>query len=168
MDNDEVVIVGSIGSPFGVRGWVHVKSFTDPADNLARYKPWRLKVQGRWQVRHPTQIKIHGSGLVAVFAGVSGRDQAMTLTGCELGVGRAALPDAEPDEYYWRDLEGLSVFNQSGERLGTVARIMDTGAHVVLVVSGETGETLIPFVAKHVSAVDVAQNRVDVDWLEPE
>lgn len=168
MDDDDVVIVGSIGSPYGVRGWVHIKSFTEPADNLMHYEPWLAKSQGRWQTRHPTQIKRHGAGLVAAFSGVSDRNQAMTLTGTNLAVVREALPEPEADEYYWRDLQGLVVFDQSGARLGKIVRLMDIGAHVVMVVTGEGPEILIPFVAQHVSRVDLAEGRVDVDWDEPE
>ena len=45
---------------------------------------------------------------------------------------------------------------------------MDIGAHVVLVVVDDDAETLIPFVAKHVTEVDLAQGRVEVDWDEPD
>lgn len=171
MDSDDVVdvvIVGTIGAPYGVRGWVHINSFTQPADNLQRYKPWMACADGRWRVHQPAKVKSHGSGLVASFAGVSDRDAAAALTGTQLGVARDALPEPEADEYYWRDLQGLEVFDQTGALLGTVARLMDIGAHVVLVVQGAAGETLIPFVARHVSSVDLAKGRVEVDWYEPE
>ena len=168
MDADDVVIVGSIGGPYGLRGWVHVKSQTQPAGNLMHYAPWLVHVGGRWQARHPNRVKSHGSGLVATFSGVVDRNQAALMAGTELAVPRNALPDPDVGEYYWRDLQGLVVFDQSGRSLGKISRLMDIGAHAVLVVDGESGATLIPFVARHVLHVDLDGGRVDVDWLDPE
>lgn len=168
MHHDDVVIVGSLGGPFGVRGWVHVKSFTQPAQNLMRYRPWLVQSRAGWQLRDPTQVKAHGKGLVACFAGISDRDAAATLTGAEVGVARQVLPELNAGEYYWRDLEGLAVVDQAGVQLGKVSRLMDIGPHVVLVVSDGNGETLIPFVSRHVLRVDLAGSCVEVDWDEPE
>ena len=38
----DVVIVGRIGAAYGVRGWVHVSSFTEPPENLLSYSPWLI------------------------------------------------------------------------------------------------------------------------------
>ena len=168
MEQDDVIIVGSIGGPFGVRGWVHVKSFTQPSANLAQYRPWLLQINNHWQERHPSHVRPHGKGLVACFAGVSDREQAAAMAGISLGVAREVLPETEAGEYYWRDLQGLEVFNQAGLGLGKVAGFMDIGPHVVLVVAGDGDETLIPFVAQHVTRVDLELGRIEVDWDEPE
>ncbi len=43
MEQDKsVVLVGRIGPAYGVRGWVKVTSYTDPAENLFDYVPWQL------------------------------------------------------------------------------------------------------------------------------
>lgn len=168
MDGDEIVIVGSIGGPYGVKGWVRVNSFTEPPGNLADYGPWLLQNEARWREAHPQSVRAHGSGLVALFPGVDDRNGAAALTGTQLGVRRAMLPDPEEEEYYWRDLEGLEVVDQRGRRLGWISYLMDTGAHPVVVVEGEHGECLIPFVERHVVGVDLANGRLNVDWEEPE
>jgi hypothetical protein len=51
--------------------------------------------------------------------------------------------------------------------LGTVAGLIDTGAHPVLRVSdgaAESAERLIPLVPAYVDAIDLAAGRVVVDW----
>jgi len=48
-------------------------------------------------------------------------------------------------------LIGLLVVNESGDVLGTVANLLETGANQVLSVKGESGEILIPFVASAIS-----------------
>ncbi|MGI9237457.1 MAG: ribosome maturation factor RimM, partial [Woeseiaceae bacterium] len=66
--------------------------------------------------------------------------------------------------YYWKDLEGLKVVGSDGSNLGTVAYLLETGAHDVMVVTGET-ERLIPFVSNEVVIdVDLAKGVITVDW----
>ena len=36
------VAIGKFGSPFGVRGWLKVISFTDPIQNILDYLPWYI------------------------------------------------------------------------------------------------------------------------------
>ena len=37
-----MVVLGRIAGVYGVRGWVHVYSETDPIENILRYRPWHL------------------------------------------------------------------------------------------------------------------------------
>jgi len=37
-----VVVLGRIGAPFGVEGWVKVQSYTDPLEGIACYPVWEL------------------------------------------------------------------------------------------------------------------------------
>ena len=41
---------------------------------------------------------------------------------------------------------------------------MDTGAHDVLVVDGDFGRKLIPFVAQYIDEVNIPQKKICVDW----
>ncbi len=165
----DVVVVGRIGAPYGVRGWVRVSSFTQPAGNLLDYQPWLLETDGAWRSHHPLETKPYKQGCIARFADIQDREEAAGLTGTHVAVARAQLPDLEHHEYYWRDLEGLAVWNQ-GERLGVVDHLIDTGANPVLVVRNVVGseaaaETLIPFVDQYVAEVDLEAGRIYVNWV---
>lgn len=108
--------------------------------------------------------KVHGRVLLARFAGVTDRTQAERLTGAELAITRAQLPDLPPGEHYWADLEGLRVENLAGLDLGCVKTLMETGANDVLVVTGER-ERLIPWLRPDViREVDLQARLVRVDW----
>ena len=164
---NDVIVVGAIGAPFGVRGWVHVRSFTQPPTNLLDYAPWLLKERGSWCARHPVAVKRHGQGLVAQFAGIEDREAAAALTRTEVAVERDSLPELPAGEYYWEERVGLRVVDADAGELGVVQEMMDVGVHAVLVVRGQT-EHLIPFVARHVLQVDLPAGQVTVDWQDPE
>jgi 16S rRNA processing protein RimM len=74
------------------------------------------------------------------------------------------LPPLEAGEYYWTDLEGLTVRNTAGQVLGSVERLLETGANDVLVLDGGR-DRLIPFVAGQVVLnVDLEAGEIEVDW----
>jgi 16S rRNA processing protein RimM len=108
---------------------------------------------------------MHGAALVATLEGVGSREDAERLRGALIGVPRSELPVLRKDELYWSDLEGLDVVNAEGVALGKVIGLMDNGAHAILRVQAPgTAERLIPWVPAHVTRVDVAAHRIDVDW----
>jgi 16S rRNA processing protein RimM len=109
------------------------------------------------------QARSHGSAIVAQFAGCGGREAAYALRGMQIAVPRSALPDTRDNEFYWIDLIGLTAVNAAGEELGTVVRILETGANDVLVVQGRS-ECLVPFIAAVVDTVDLAKGVIRVDW----
>ena len=77
---------------------------------------------------------------------------------------RDELPETDRGEFYWSDLEGLTVVHRDGTELGEVAHLLETGANDVLVVRGET-ERLIPFVMdKVILGVDLDEGVIEVDW----
>ena len=48
--------------------------------------------------------------------------------------------------------------------MGTVGKLLETGAHDVLVIDGEFGQKLIPFVAQYIDEVMLAEQTIHVDW----
>lgn len=183
---DDQIVVGRLAGAYGIKGWIRVVSFTDPVGNLTVYRPWSVRRRDGWRRVDVKEIRPHGRGYVVKLAGVETRDDAERMVGAEVGVPRSSLPPAGPDEYYWKDLIGLEVFDRTGRRLGQVVRLMETGAHDVLVVAdtaasvavgesadgaasehtsaSEDAETLIPFVGAVVGDVDLDAGRLVVDW----
>lgn len=162
--SSENVTVGLIREAYGVRGWVKIQSYTEPAENIVRYTPWRLHHRGGEQMRNVLQGRRHNEEIVAQLEGVNDRDEALALKGALIVVQRSVLPRLVKDEYYWVDLIGLDVMTEQGVKLGVVQELMETGANDVLVVKGEC-ECLIPFLRDTViKNVDRAARRITVDW----
>jgi len=64
------------------------------------------------------------------------------------------LPLAE-GEYYFYQLEGLSVVTEEAEMLGTLVEILPTGANDVYVIKGSRGELLLPALKDVVVNIDL-------------
>lgn len=166
-------IMGKVTSVYGVKGWVKVFSYTQPKENLLKYKTWSLRKQGREQVVNVLSSKVHGNGLVAQIEGYNDRDQAKMLADSYITISVDQLPELEGDDFYWHQLEGLQVVTVAGELLGKVHHLMETGSNDVLVVRKCPGsldgkERLIPYLPEQVVvSVDLEKQEIVVDW-DPE
>lgn len=161
------IAVGEVLGPFGVRGWVKVRSYTDPPENILRYSPWLLTEQMGVVERKVIDGRRHGNVVVARVEGINDRDQASLLQRVDVSVPRYRFPPLKRGEYYWADLVGLKVRTVTGVILGTVASMMETGANDVMLVTGDR-ERLIPFVmGDFVKEVELDGGGITVDW-DPE
>ena len=167
---DDLVLVGHVTGAYGIKGWVRIKPYSADADALLHAKTWWLDKPGLRDV-DVMQVKTHGEDVVAGLMGVADRNAAEALKGATVQVRRSHFPALSDDEFYWVDLIGLAVENLQGESLGTVADLMDNGAHPILRVQApqvsdaeKPKEWLIPFVEQFVKTVDKAEKKITVDW----
>jgi 16S rRNA processing protein RimM len=162
----DAVEVGRVLGAWGIKGWIKVQPFATDPQALFSTKRWFLRPSEGPGVAPPPLLRVTQSREQGDFvvAEVPDRNAAEALRGARVFVARSSFPTAGDDEYYWVDLIGCAVFNREGVALGTVADLIDTGAHSVLrVVSGDD-ERLIPFVAAYIDSVDLAARLVAVDW----
>ncbi|MDJ0655914.1 MAG: ribosome maturation factor RimM [Xanthomonadales bacterium] len=154
------VAIGRVVGHHGLQGWLKVLSYTEPRESLLDYRPLIIGEV----VANEFEGRRHGKGLMIRVAGFDDRTAAEALLGQTIWIRRSQLPEPEPGEYYWSDLEGCRVTNPAGHEFGQVERMMSTGANDVMVVRGDT-ETLIPFVVGvYVTSVDLERKLIQVDW----
>jgi 16S rRNA processing protein RimM len=170
---DDYVVLGKISSVYGVNGWVKVYSYTEPMDRILEYGDWMLR---KGQQTLPVEVdkgRSHGKGMVAHFNGIDDREVAKQYSGYDICVPRSHLPELAEGEYYWYELEGLTVITAQDVMLGKVDYMMSAGSsNDVLVVKGDANsidrcERLIPYIDQFVLDVSLEAGRVLVDW-DPE
>lgn len=161
----DAVEVAVVLGAWGVKGGFKLQPHAADPQALFASKRWWLRAgDGTTRLLKIVQARTQGEAIVASAQEVPDRNAAEALRGARVHVARASFPTAADDEYYWVDLIGLEVVNREGQVLGSVADLIDTGAHSVLrLVQGEA-ERLIPFVAAYVDDVDLAARRIVVDW----
>jgi len=161
------VEMGRLGRPYGVTGWSHVESWTEPPAALLSYRRWFLK--GLDGIRRPAQMqgaRVHGSGLVARVDGSETPERSAELTGTVIEVARSDFAAPPPGEYYRDDLLGFSVCNLEGVALGVLRQFIDMPANPVMVVVDAERERWLPLTDQHLHRIDPVAKTIWVDWPE--
>jgi 16S rRNA processing protein RimM len=159
-----MVVMGRVRSPHGLKGWVKIQPFTQAIEGLLDYPEWWLGAEGQWRQHRIAESAVHGSMVVARLDGFTDRDAAAGLKGSDVAVPRAAMPENQAGEFYWNDLLGMEVSDRNAAKLGHVAKILETGANVVLVVVQGDKELLVPFIQDVIVNVDLKARQLVVDW----
>jgi 16S rRNA processing protein RimM len=163
------VELGKLVGVWGVKGWVKLHSYTRNRADISQYKTWYLQKPG--SKGDPTPIEVlncreQGQGMVAQFDHVNDRDQAMAMSGQVIFVKQSDLPKLPEGEFYWQQLIGLTVKNET-VTIGKVSSILETGANDVLVcknaVEGKA-DVLIPYNDDVVLEIELEAGTVLVDW----
>ncbi|WP_218312775.1 ribosome maturation factor RimM [Alteromonas antoniana] len=162
------VVIGKIGAPYGVKGWVKINSYTETPEGIFDYQPWNLSDDNEYQI---DQWRPNGKNLVAKITGVESRDDAERIKNLDICIDADQLPDLGDEGFYWRELTGMQVVTTQGYDLGVVKEVFNTGANDVLQVRANVKdafgqkERLIPFVFDDVvQSVDKEGKVITVDW----
>ena len=163
-ENGEYLLVGAVGSTYGIKGWLKIISYTATIPKILEYNPWYIEDRDGWKLYKVEEGKIHGKGIIAKLNGYNNPETAKLLSGKKISILRSQLPLLKKDEYYWSQLKGLTVIDQHGENLGKVIYLLETGSNDVLVVKG-TKEHAIPYLpGEVVTEVNLEKGEVHVNW----
>jgi 16S rRNA processing protein RimM len=163
----EHVLIGKIIGIHGIKGTNKLRSY---AESLSVFSPGRSilvrDLRGREASYAIHWVKPHTGTPLVSFKGIANRDQAKTLIGAELFIPQSELPELDEDTYYWYDLIGIDVVTMTGECLGRIESIIETGSNDVYVVKGNEKEVLIPALESVVLEIDLEHKRMQVDLPE--
>lgn len=174
-DLNDCILLGKVVGVWGVKGWLKIFSYTRPRQDIGQYKTWLLvspsisnKASAEAVVASIKHCKEQGKNIVAKVQGVEYRDQAEACQGLQIYIDKAQLQPLPDGEFYWSDMLRCEVENTTGEDLGIVDSIIETGANDVLVVHQRTEkavyERLIPYSVETVLSLDKATKKIVVNW----
>lgn len=171
MDPSELLQIGLVGKPHGVRGEVKVVPEIDEPERLASVdavyvgrdaaEAVRLDVE-RLRVQHTKK----GLTILVKLGGYDSPEEVSELRGQNVMVHESALPLAE-DEYFADDLVGFEVVDAEGVVLGHIEDVLDMPAHLVYEIRRPDGAAaLVPGVPEFVTEIDVERRRLTLAPIE--
>ncbi len=159
--------IGVITEPHGVRGEVKVYPTTDDADRIKKLKEIILDNGKEMQVLHPEGMKWNKQFIIIKFKEFENRDAVERLRKKELYVTRENAVPLKKDEYYISDLEGLKVLDEEEKEIGTLTKVITTGANDVYEIELlNGGEVLLPAIKQCILAVNVSEGYMKVHIME--
>jgi 16S rRNA processing protein RimM len=157
------VMVGSVVGVFGTAGEVKVEPTTSFPERFAEtpvlfagadHTPYRV-LAARPHKRH----------ILLRLEGIGDMSAAERLRGSTLSIPSSDIHSLPEDHFYLHDVIGLLVRHVSGQDLGFIRDVLETGgADLFVVGSLKSGrEVLLPAVKAFIKSVDVQAGVVEVD-----
>ena len=161
------VLIGKIVGIHGIKGTNKLRCYSESLSVFSSGRSILVRdTRGRETSYEINWVKPHTGTPLVSFKGITNRDQAKTLIGGELFIPQSELPELDEDTYYWHDLIGIEVVTVTGEFLGRIESIIETGSNDVYVVKSDENEVLIPALESVVLEVDLEHKRMQVDLPE--
>ena len=154
----EFLETGKIVGTHGVRGMVRIQPWCDSADFLKNFKKFYL--QGSMEEIVLKDVKPNGNVVIAAVSGVDSIEAAEKLRNKVILIKRedANLPEGR---YFISELIGCAVFDaDSGESLGTLTDVSETGANDVWHITRNEKEYLVPAIDEVIVSVDIEQEKI--------
>lgn len=154
----EFLETGKIVGTHGVRGMVRIQPWCDDAEFLKSFKKFYL--QSSMEEIRLSDVKLNGNVVIAKVSGVDTIEGAEALRNKVILIKRedANLPDGR---YFISELIGCAVFDvDSGESLGTLTDVSETGANDVWHITRNEKEYLVPAIEQVIVSVDIEQEKI--------
>ncbi len=162
---DELVLVGTVARPHGLRGDVLVNPETDFVEE--RFAEGARLLLGRpGQSLEPVRVRemrMHKGRPLIAFESIDSIERAEQVSGAGLFIREADRPPLPPGTYYETELVGCGVETTTGAEVGRVVRVDAAGGAPVMAVEGESGEVLIPLAEAICRRIDPAARRITID-----
>lgn len=164
---ENMLRVGVITSPHGIKGEVKVFPTTDDAKRFKELKKVILDTGKEYIPMEIEHVKFFKNMVILKFRGYDNINEIEKYKSRDLLITRDQAVDLEPDEYFITDLIGLAVVSDQGAELGTLKDVLETGANDVYVVAMKDGkELMLPAIGDCILNVDLEQGRMEVHVLE--
>jgi 16S rRNA processing protein RimM len=163
-DWNDMVLVGKIARPHGLRGQVAINPETDFVEERFRIGA-TLYTRGAAGEETLTvgSVRLQGGRPIVGFERFERVEDVERLAGQELRVPEEMLQELEPGIFYHHQLVGCAVETLTGESIGDVERVEGGTGGSRLVVGGRHGEILVPLATAICVDIDVEGKRIRID-----
>ena len=135
-----------IGPPFGVKGFVRIRSLSGEYEHLTRLSRVAARQGERERIWEIEEVIPVSRGLAMKFRGIDTPEAAKTLAGALIILDRDQAAPLKTGEFYVEDLTGLAVVSVSGETLGHITGVLEGGGGSLAEIRLVSGEIrLAPF-----------------------
>lgn len=158
--------IGMIERPHGVRGEARVRLYTDHPEQLTTVKQVFIGDEERPRKLHG--VRFHQEHALLRIAGIDTPEAVRALHGVQVRITGAEARPLAPGERFYYQLIGMAVVTESGDPVGELSDIMETGANEVYVVTPPSGgpDVLLPNIPDVILAIDDDARTITIRPLE--
>ena len=162
-NESELIDVGQILGAHGTDGALKIKSFTDVT---TRFSPGNiLHIQDNTHSIIES-YSLRKDQLVLKLTGLNSLKEVEQLAGLWIRSECLLSPSLDQNEFFHYQLIGLVVYEDSGEELGTIKEIIQTGSNDVYLVHNGANEILLPAISQVIRDINLEEGIMTVKLME--
>lgn len=159
--------VGQIVNTFGIKGFVKVYPYVNDVTRFNNLKYVYAKSKKEEKKLEIEEAKYQKNMVLLKFKGVETVEEAEKLRNNYLEIDRSDAIPLEEGEFFIADLIGLKVFLDTGEELGILEDIYNTGSKDIYVVKDKLGKSyLLPYIDEVIKKIDLDNSKIIVHIIE--
>ena len=159
--------VGQIVNTFGIKGFVKIYPYVNDIKRFDDLKTVYIKTKKEQKILEIEEVKYQKNMVLIKFKGVENVEEANKLRNAYVEIDRKYAIPLEEGEYFIADLLGLDVYLDTGEKLGVLEDIYNTGSSDIYVVKNELGKQfLLPYIDEVIKKIDPENGRITVHLIE--
>ncbi|MBW1690707.1 MAG: 16S rRNA processing protein RimM [Deltaproteobacteria bacterium] len=163
----DFVRIGYVIRPHGVTGLLRIVSYAQSRETFLRAGSVFIGKAGEeWKEYPVTSIREHGSLHLLKVSEVDSVEKAEELRGSEICIRKEVLTEKEEGEFFHFELLDLRVYLDTGQYLGVLKGIFQTGSNDVYVIEGQGKEYLIPAIYQVVKEVNLSEKRMVISPMK--
>ena len=159
--------VGQIVNTFGIKGFVKVYPYVNDMTRFNNLKYVYVKSKNEEKKLEIEEVKYHKNMVLLKFKGIETVEEAEKLRNNYIKIDRSDAIPLEEGEFFIADLIGLKVFLDTGEELGILEDIYNTGSKDIYVVKDKLGKSyLLPYIDDVIKKIDLDNSKIIVHIIK--
>jgi 16S rRNA processing protein RimM len=166
-ESEDMFRIGVITTTHGLKGEVKVFPTTDDVGRFKTLKNCVIRTKKGDIEVEKKECKFFKNMVILSFKEFEDINQVEGFKSCDIYVTREAAVPLLEDEFYIADVIDMDIVDESGEKLGVLEDVMQTGANDVFVVTLNDGrELLLPVIKDCVLDIDYDKKCVTVRLMK--
>lgn len=156
----ELLTIGKIVKPQGIKGEVKIQLYTDYEHGVKNLTAVYVDQIGKKEIK---TVSVRFGFAYILFEGINSREEAETLRNLEVSADKEQMEINEPDLYYIEDVIGSKVFDENQNLIGTIENVEQFGAADVWSIRADGRIYSFPFLKSVVKKVLPKQKIIIID-----
>ncbi len=158
---------GTITQPFGVKGETKVYPHMDDPAHFKKIKKVFLDKSGTYEEYEIESVRMALPLVIIKLKGIDTPEDIRALRQQDLYILREDASPLGKGEYYFADIIGMEVVDDTGVERGIITDILQTGANDVYeITAGDGTSFLLPAIKDCIINIDTDENKMTIHILE--
>ena len=160
---DKYIEIGKIVNTYGIKGQLKIVPYTDNIKRFEKLKKIYIN-EKEYLIENVKYIK---NIVILKLQGINTIEQTEEYRNLYMYIDRKDAIKLPKDTYFIRDLIGIEVYTNDGEKLGIIDDIFKTGSNDVYVVRNSLGkQILLPAISSVIEKIDLENKKVTVNLIK--